>query len=109
MNFFYSKAFTLIELMITVAIIGVLAAITVQTYQNYVASAADKACLAEAKAYAQVVLVRLNEGEVAPAHRASSCSQITTPSAPSSFSATALNPGTATVTCDLTAGVSCSL
>lgn len=109
MNVSQSKGFTLIELMITVAIIGILAGIAVQAYQNYVTSAADNSCLAEAKAYAQVVLVRLNGGEAAPAHTASSCSQIATPTAASSFSATAVSPGSATITCDLTVGVSCSL
>ncbi len=109
MKVFQNKGFTLIELMITVAIIGILAGIAVQAYQNYVTSAADKSCLAEAKAYAQVVLVRLNGGEAAPTHSSSACNQITTPIISSSFSTTAVSPGSATVTCDLTVGVRCSL
>lgn len=109
MKAFQNKGFTLIELMITVTIIGILAGLAIQAYQNYVASAADKSCLAEAKAYAQVVLVRLNGGEAAPAHNSSSCSQIATPTILSSFSTTAVSPGSATITCDLAVGVSCSL
>ena len=42
-----SKGFTLIELMIVVAIIGVLAAISIPLYQNYVAKSQITAAIAE--------------------------------------------------------------
>lgn len=55
------KGFTLIELMIVVAIIGILAAIAIPAYQNYTKNASEKSCLAEVKGLANQQYVLMND------------------------------------------------
>ena len=57
------QGFTLIELMIVVAIIGILAAIAIPAYQNYSKRSSETACLAETKGLASQQFVKLNDPE----------------------------------------------
>lgn len=56
------KGFTLIELMVVVAIIGTLSLIAIPAYQNYAKKSSEVACMAETKAFSDKLFIELKTG-----------------------------------------------
>lgn len=112
------KGFTLIELMIVVAIIGILAAIAIPAYSDYTKKSSQAACLAETKGYANKIFLIGNDATgdattiVATDYPAKACKEnnLANGAAPSTVTGTINKPvdtAKPIIKCTLGAVISC--
>lgn len=111
------SGYTLIELMITVAIIGILAVIAIPSYNQHIAKTQQSACMSEAKAYSNHIYYLLNDQDdntVATVPTPIACVSITdatgwTLATQQKIIAIAKSPSNTRIECDIPNGSPCRI
>lgn len=92
----------IVAAVLAIPMIAILAAIALPAYNNYRVRAAEGACLAETKAYANTATAALANGEVPPAPPRRACVEADSASSEQvTITAIPREPGKAPVTCEL--------
>lgn len=112
---YIESGFTLTEMMIVIAIIGILATVSVPAYEEYIASTRRSACLLEVKGYSNQVFYILNDQNeiaVTDSPNLSACQFITdatgwTAANQQKIIAIAKPPSNARIECDIPNGAPC--
>lgn len=111
------NGFTIVEVMIVVAIVGILAAITIPNYYQYAANAQKSACLSEVNIYSNQIFYVLNDldnNTISVEPIISACQSITdttgwTLETQQKIVAVAKSPSNARIECDIPNGSPCRI